>query len=126
MTRLLERDALLKGMAVAIVICLPLALVSNIVRDNDDESALLPLLFLAVAAGFAAAGWTAARSAQASPYSNGAVAALLGFLVIQAVAIVVRLAGDEPIGFSRIIGTALIAYASGLLGALLASRRARP
>lgn len=123
---LLERAALLKGMAVAVVICLPLALLSNVVRDDDDESALLPLLFLGVAFGFAAAGWAAARSASASPFSNGAVAALLGFVFIQAVAVVVRVASGEPVGLLRMVGTALIAYAAGLLGAFVAARRSRP
>jgi hypothetical protein len=121
---LLDRIAVLKGSAVAIVICLPLALASNVVHDHNADSSLLPLLFFAVAAGFGVAGFVAARSDADAPYSNGAFAALLGFAIIQGVAIVVRVVGDEPIHVGTMVGNALIAYAAGILGAALTRRRA--
>ena len=121
--KLLNRIAVVKGSAVAIVICLPLALVSNIIQDENPDSALLPLFFVGVAAGFGVGGYVAARAEGDAPYSNGAFAALLGFLVIQAVAIVVRLVGDEPLRIAAMVGAALIAYAAGILGAAVAQRR---
>jgi putative membrane protein (TIGR04086 family) len=117
----LQRDAILKGVAAAVIVCLPLALVSNVVRDDDSSSALLPVLFLAVIVGFLFAGFVAARSARDSPYSNGAVAALCGFLVIEVVAVVVRVVGDKPLHPGRIVGTGLLAYAAGLLGGVVAT-----
>jgi putative membrane protein (TIGR04086 family) len=120
--RLLDRDSILKGMAAAIIVCLPLAIVANVVRDRHPNSALLPILFIAVIVGFLFAGFVAARSATDAPYSNGAVAALAGFVVIQAVAVVVRVVGDKPVNAGRIVGTGLIAYAAGLLGGLVASK----
>ena len=117
----LNRDAVLKGMAAAIIVCLPLAIVSNVVRDHDDRSPLLPLLFLAVIVGFVFAGFVAARAAGEAPYSNGAVAALAGFVVIEVVAIVVRIVGGKPLHPGRIVGTGLIAYAAGLLGGVVAA-----
>ena len=117
----LNRDAVLKGMAAAIIVCLPLAIVSNVVRDDNSRSGLLPLLFLAVIVGFVFAGFVAARSAGDAPYSNGAVAALAGFVVIEIIAVVVRVVGDKPLHPGRIVGTGLIAYAAGLLGGVVAT-----
>jgi putative membrane protein (TIGR04086 family) len=121
--KLLNRIAVVKGAAVAIVICLPLALVSNIVQDDNPDSALLPLFFVGVAVGFAIGGHVAARAEGDAPYSNGAFAALVGFVVIQAIAVLVRLVDGEPLRIPAIVGAALIAYAAGILGAAIAQRR---
>ena len=121
---LLNRLAVVRGAAVAIVICLPLAIVSNVVHDRHPDSALLPVLFVAVAVGFGIAGFVAARAEGDAPYSNGAFAALLGFVVIQGVAIVVRLVGDRPLRVGAMVGAALIAYAAGILGAAVGRPRA--
>jgi hypothetical protein len=119
---LLNRLAVVKGAAVAIVICLPLALVSNVIHDHNRDSALLPMLFVAVAVGFGIAGFVAARAEGDAPYSNGAFAALLGFVIIQGVAVVVRVAGGKPLHIGAIVGAALIAYAAGILGAAVAGK----
>jgi putative membrane protein (TIGR04086 family) len=116
---LLRGDAVLKGASLAIVVCLPLSLVADVVHDDHPDSALLPLLFLATLLGFVAAGWVAARAAGISPYSNGAVAALAGYGVLAVISIVVRLVGDKDVHPARIVGTALLAYAAGLLGGSL-------
>ena len=121
---LIDRDAVLKGMAVAIVVCLPLSLVADVVHDDHPDSFLLPLLFVATLLGFVAAGWVAGRAAGAAPFSNGAVAALAGYAVLAIISVIVRVAGDEPVHAARIVGTALIAYAAGLLGGSLARQRA--
>lgn len=116
---LLRRDAVLKGAALAVVVCLPLSLVADVVHDDHPDSALLPLLFLGTLLGFVAAGWVAARAAGTAPYSNGAIAALCGYGVLAAISILVRLVGSEDIHPARIVGTALLAYAAGLLGGSL-------
>jgi predicted neutral ceramidase superfamily lipid hydrolase len=121
--KLLNRIAVVKGSAVAIVICLPVTIVANVIHDDNPDSALLPLLFVLVAAGFGVGGFVAARSEGDAPISNGAFAALLAFVVIQAVAIVVHIVADESIHIGAIVGAALIAYAAGILGAALGRRR---
>lgn len=121
---LLNRLAVMKGAAVAIVICLPVALVSNVVHDHDPESSLLMLLFAMVTAGFGVAGYVAARAEGDAPYTNGAFAALVGFVVIQTIAIIVRVAGGRSLRVGTMVGGALIAYAAGILGAAIASRKA--
>lgn len=121
---LLDRLAVLRGMAVAIVVSLPLSLVADVVQDDDPDSWLLPLLFLATLLGFVAAGWVAGRAARSAPFSNGAVAALAGYAVLAVISVIVRVAGDEPVHAARIVGTALLAYAAGLLGGSFARNRA--
>jgi putative membrane protein (TIGR04086 family) len=121
---LLDRIAVVKGSAVAIAICLPVTIVANVIHDENPDSALLPLLFLLVAAGFGVGGFVAARARTDAPFSNGAFAALVAFVVIQGIAVVVRLAGDEEIRMGAIVGAALIAYAAGIIGAALARRKA--
>jgi putative membrane protein (TIGR04086 family) len=119
---LLRRDALLKGMAVAVVVCLPLTLAANVVHDDRPDSTLLPILFLAVAVGFGVAGFVGGRAARDAPFSNGAVAALSGFVVLAVISILVRVVGDEPLHLGRLVGSGLIAYAAGLAGAAVATR----
>jgi len=123
---LLDRIAVIKGSAVAIAICLPVTIVANVIHDENPDSALLPLLFVCVAAGFGVGGFVAARTNDDAPFSNGALAALAAFVVIQGIAIVVRLAGGRPIRLGAVVGAALIAYAAGIIGAALARRKATP
>jgi hypothetical protein len=52
------------------------------------------------------------------------VAALAGFAVIQLGGVVVNLVEDEPVRGASIAFSALLATASGLVGALVATRRA--
>ena len=120
--KLLNRMAVTKGAALAIVLCLPLAIAATVVRDHDGKSSVIPVFILLIAAGFAVAGWVAARAGGDAPYSNGAFAALTGCLVIEVAVLVVHLAGGHAVHIGAIIGSALIAYASGVLGAFLGTR----
>ena len=119
---LVNRFAVLKGAAAAIVICLPLTIVANIVHDGNADSPLLTMFLLAVSLGFAFGGFVAARVEGDAPYTNGAFAALGAFIVMEAISIVVRVAGDKPVHTGTIIGTALIAYAAGIIGAVVAQK----
>ena len=122
----LEREAVLKGAAAAIVVCLPLALLAEAIAgsDEDDPSRWAFLLFFGVLVGFVLGGLVAARNALEYPYTNGAVAALVAFAVIQGVAIVVRVVGDEPVRYVAVVFNGLLAYGCGLIGALAGARRA--
>ena len=123
MKRMLELDAVLKGMAVAIVISLPVAIVANIVQDDDADSAWLTPLFFAVLVAFVLAGLVAARGASKYPYTNGAVAAFAGFVVMATVSIIVQVVDGESVGLGRIVGTGLLAYGCGLTGGVAGARR---
>ena len=118
-------QAIVKGAAVSIVVCLPLALIAEAIAgaEEDDPSSWAFLLFFGVLVGFVLGGFVAARSARDYPYTNGAVAAVAAFAVIQGVAIVVRLVGDEPVRYVAVVFNGLLAYGCGLTGALAGSRR---
>lgn len=122
-----DLEAVVKGAATSIVICLPLALIAEAVAgtDEDDLAWWAPVLFFGVLAGFVLGGFVAARNARDYPYTNGAVAALAAFVLIQGVAILVRLVGDEPVRYVSVVFMGLLAYGCGLTGALAGSRRPR-
>jgi hypothetical protein len=122
---LLEPAAIGAGAVLAVVIALPAALVGEAAVDGDeDPSGFVLLCFVVVLLAFVAGGWLAARRAAGAPYSNGAVAALAGFAVIQLGGVIVNLVEDEPVRGASIAFSALLATASGLVGALVATRRA--
>ena len=121
---LLDPRAVGAGAVLAIVIALPAALVGEAAADgSEDPSGLVLLCFVVVLLAFVAGGWLAARRALDAPYSNGAVAALTGFAVIQLGGIVANLVQDDPVRGASIAFSALLATASGLGGALLATRQ---
>jgi predicted permease len=121
---LLDPRAVGAGAVLAIVIALPAALVGEAAADGDDDpSGLVLLCFVVVLVAFVAGGWLAARRALDAPLSNGAVAALAGFAVIQLGGVVANLVQDDPVRGASIAFSGLLATASGLAGALLATRR---
>lgn len=116
--------AVLRGAAVAIAICLPLALIGQQVVDEGDGSPLTGLLFVAVLAGFAVGGFVAARAASTAPYTNGGLAALAAFMVIQGTAVVVRLVAGGGVSVPVLVFNGLLAFGCGLAGGTIASRTA--
>jgi predicted permease len=122
---LLDPRAVGAGAVLAVAVALPAALIGEAAADGDDDpSGLVLLCFLAVLLAFVAGGWLAARRAPDAPYSNGAVAALAGFVVIQVGGIIATVVQDEPVRGASIAFSALLATASGLVGSLLATRAA--
>lgn len=116
------------GAIVAVAICLPMALLNQVVATGAtaDPPALGFLLFVGVLVGFGAGGYVAAGRAPTAPYSNGALAAVAAFATIQTVALATRTIRGDTVDLEGIILSALSAYACGLVGSLLASRRATP
>ncbi len=121
---MVDTAAVGRGALVAIVICLPLALLGRQLVDPDDGSVLTPLLFVAVLTGFAVGGFVAARRATGAPFTNGGVAALLAYVAIQGVGLVVRLVDGDPPSAATLVFNALLAFACGLAGGALAGRAA--
>jgi putative membrane protein (TIGR04086 family) len=118
-----DLPALVRGAVVAIVISLPLALLSEALVDEDDPSGWAVPLFLAVLIGFVAAGWVAGRGASDSPLVTGALAALAGFVVVQGVGLVVGAADGDDVSWGAVVFSAVMAYGCGLTGAVFGERR---
>ena len=123
MTTVQPRAVFLGGLAAA-VIALPVALVGQVVVEREETtSSFLAFVFLApILLAFMAGGFIAARRATASPVTNGALAAVGAFAVIQGVGVVRRLASGEAVSPASLAFAAFLAYSSGLMGALGAQR----
>lgn len=122
----LDPEAILRGAAVAVVLCLPMALVADAISTEDDPSRWTIPLYFGVLVGFAIAGFVAARSARDYPYTNGAMAAVAAYVLIQGVGIIVRVVGDEPVHYVGVVFNALLAYGSGLTGGVAGARNRNP
>jgi putative membrane protein (TIGR04086 family) len=119
----LDRRAVLLGAAVAMAIALPAAIAAEVLVDSDESAFGLPLFALVLVA-FGFGGFVAARRTTRSPLSNGAVAALVAYVIIQGVGVVRRVIAEETVSPAAIVFAALLASSTGLLGAFLADRRA--
>lgn len=116
--------AIRTGALVAIAVCLPLAVLAQVVAgDDDDGGPVVLLLFVGVLVGFASGGYAAAQRTIVTPFTAGAVAALLAFVAIQAAGLISNLARGDDVEPALIVFNGLLAYGSGLLGAGVAQRR---
>ena len=101
------------------------ATLANAAARSAGVDALVLLCFLLIMAGFAFAGYAAAREAPESPLVHAAAAGFLTFLVVQGVLVVVTIArGDTP-SLPGISFLALLAACTGMLGGLVAVRGLR-
>ena len=122
----LDWPAIRTGTFVAICVCLPLAILAEVVAgDGDDGGLLVLVLFVGVLVGFASGGYAAAQRTLATPYTAGAVAALLAFVAIQTAGVITNLARGEDVEWALIVFNGLLAYGAGLLGAGVAVRQPR-
>jgi hypothetical protein len=110
---------------VAISLCLPIAIIAELIVDEDanDQPPIVYLLYLAVLLGFATGGFAAAKRTMESPYSSGAIAALAGFVTIQLAGVVVRAVQGDSIRVVLIVTNGLLAYGCGLFGAAVEVRQ---
>lgn len=107
------------GAIVAVAIVLPAAVLQLLV----DVMALRWLLFGAIFIGFGAGGWRAAATSPATPLTSGALAALVAFVVVQGIAVAIRLASGDPVNLPGLAFGAMLATSCGMLGASLRLRR---
>lgn len=123
----LNRAAILHGGLTTAALCAPLALANWAAQAGRSEpsggvAALFSMLIL-VAAGVG--GWRAESRAPEHPLPNGAAAAASGYLLVQAVGLVVA-AASGGLDLGTVVGVAYLAVlmaTCGMIGAAVAHRR---
>jgi len=119
----IEGAAVRAGALAAIFWCVPLAVLANaLAGDDDDTPAIVLVLYVASLLGLAFGGWVAARRSVESPYTSGAIAALVAFAAIQAIGIVTNALRGDSVNIVGIVFNGLLAYGCGLLGAAVVVR----
>jgi putative membrane protein (TIGR04086 family) len=119
---LLEKQAIGIGAIVAIAVVLPAALVAQVVVDDQQDN-LSFVFFALVLFGFAAGGYAAGRHAPSAPYSNGALAALVAFVLVQGLGAIRRAIIDDPVAVGEVLFALLLAVPAGILGGVVAERK---
>jgi hypothetical protein len=99
------------------------AAILNLLASSTENRVLMFLTFCLILLGFAFGGFAVARLRLTNPLQHAAAAALLAFLVIQAVGVLVAIVRSSDINPIGIVFTALLAACTGMLGAVLGLRR---
>lgn len=123
--KVIDLPSVLVGAVTAVVITLPIGVLSEVVVDSGDPAGLVLAFLVLLLAGFAAGGYVAARRTPDGPLANSMVAAVAAFAVIQGVGAVRHMVAGEPLSLPSIVFAAFLACSSGLLGGLVAQRRQR-
>jgi hypothetical protein len=125
---LVHPRAVVAGAAVALAICVPAAILAQVLDEAgsvDDDSSWLLVLFAVILAGMGIGGYVAANRRLDAPLTNSAVAALGAYLLVQTVGAVRLLATGETVTWVAIPFFALLAASAGMAGGLVADHRAR-
>ena len=101
----LDRSALIAGIIVSLVICVPAAL------------AVLVLAGLVVGATVAAR-----QQSLDAPLVHGIVTAIVTFVLVQGIGVLRRFATSEDVSWSRILSSALLSMVAGTIGGLIGGR----
>ncbi len=119
----LERRSILTGAALTIALAVPPALLGVLLSDDDsmEGSAWVPVLFFWIVVAFFVGGLVSARSQPHAPLAHGALAALVGYAIVQGVGVVRHLLTDEDVRWVSIAFAALLASSTGMVGGMAAN-----
>jgi len=125
---LVDARAIAVGAALALAICVPAALLAQVLDETgsvDDDSSWLLVLFGVILVGMGAGGHAAAVRRLDAPLTNGALAALAAYLLVQTIGAVRLLAAGDDVTWVAIPFFALLSASAGMAGGLVADHRAR-
>lgn len=127
-SELVHPRAVVTGAAVALAICVPAAILAQVLDETgsvDDDSSWLLVLFGVILVGMGLGGYVAANRRLDAPLTNSAVAALAAYLLVQTIGAVRLLATGETVTWAAIPFFALLAASAGMAGGLVAEHRSR-
>lgn len=125
---LVHLRAVAVGAAVALAVCVPAALLAQVLDEAgtvDDDSAWLLVLFCVILVGMGIGGYAAAVRRLDAPLTNGALAALAAYLLVQTIGAIRLLATGDDVTWAAIPFFALLSASAGMAGGLVADHRAR-
>lgn len=125
---LLHPRAVAAGAGIALAICVPAALLAQLLDESgtvDDNSSWLIVLFGVILVGMGIGGFVAANLRLDAPLTNSAVAALAAYLLVQTIGAIRLLTSGGEVTWAAIPFFALLSASAGMAGGLLADRRAR-
>jgi hypothetical protein len=117
-----DRPAVLKGMAVAGVIAVPFAFLGLAASDESSLGWAGWLSVLGILLGLVIGGFIAARDQRVeAPLTNGIIAAIAVYAVVQGIGILKRAVAGEELNWAKYASSLLLSIVAGTVGALLAS-----
>jgi hypothetical protein len=125
---LVSAKAVAIGAGVALAVCVPAALLAQVLDDAgtvDDDSSWLLVLFGVILLGMGTCGYVAAVQRLDAPLTNGALAALAAYLIVQGIGAIRLLASGDDVTWAAIPFFALLSASAGMAGGLVADHRAR-
>ena len=118
----LDRPAVLKGMATAGVIAVPFALLGLAASDENSLGWAGWLSVIGILLGLVIGGFVAARDQHVgAPLTNGIVAAVGVYIVVQGIGIIKRAVAGDELNWAKYVSSLLLSIVAGTVGALLAS-----
>jgi putative membrane protein (TIGR04086 family) len=119
-----ERPALVRGVASAAVVVVPVAIAGTVLTDGDSPSGVLVAAFSALTIGGLVLGAAVAASRQrlGLPLVHGLLTTLVLFAVLQAVRLVRRAIAGDDLEFARALSNLLVSLVAGTVGGLVGGR----
>ncbi len=116
-----DRDAVLSGIAVCLLLAIPLTLISGFV--DSDDGAVNALFFFGAAFGFVVGGGCAAWiQARGTPLSHSVLTTVVAYGGAQGLFLVIRLARGDDVNWFGLLFTLSLVVLCGVLGGILGSR----
>jgi hypothetical protein len=109
-------------MAAAAIIAVPFALLGLAASNEDSLGWAGWLSVVGILLGLVIGGFLAARDQKVgAPLTNGIVAAIAVYVIVQGIGIIKRAVAGEELNWGRYASSLLLSIVAGTVGALLAS-----
>jgi hypothetical protein len=117
-----DRAAVVKGMVVAGAIAVPFALLGLAASDEDSLGWAGWLSVVGILLGLVIGAFLASRDQRVgAPLTNGIVAAVAVYVIVQGIGIVKRAVAGDDLNWAKYASSLLLSIVAGTVGALLAS-----